>query len=70
MSTKETDELIDAMIGRLKDTDDVEAAYYMGALDMLRKLWLDGGTCADIAAEEFQRICEDFLEEWVKEREA
>jgi hypothetical protein len=70
MSVKETVKEIDAMISRLSDTDDIEAVPYIGALDMLRDLWLDGGTNADVAAEKFHEICKDFLEEWVKEREA
>ena len=70
MSKKETVEEIDAMISRLSDTDDVEAVHYIGALDMLRDLWLDGGRNAGVAAAKFHQMCEDFLEEWVKEREA
>jgi hypothetical protein len=62
--------MIQEMMDRLRNTDDVEAVYYMGGLDMLLSMWLDGGVAADMAAEKFRAECDNWLEEWVEERES
>ena len=64
----ETIDQIDEMEKRLMTTNDVEAIFYLGALDMLRDLWLDGGDAADVAAEKFHQMCNDWLNEWIDER--